>query len=172
MIAALSPADINYEETLSTLRCGFWLWQGWGSIGKCQAFSELLRTLLVRRDGGGARALPQYLETWERGKEKQQSKGPMHPVLTDPSLLSPRYADRTKQIRCNAVINEDPNARLIRELQEEVARLRELLMAQGLSASALEGRVSREGQLRDAPWPTPSLPCLCPVLEPGRDHAL
>uniref|UniRef100_A0A8C0PCQ0 Kinesin family member 1C n=3 Tax=Canis lupus TaxID=9612 RepID=A0A8C0PCQ0_CANLF len=69
MIAALSPADINYEETLSTLR----------------------------------------------------------------------YADRTKQIRCNAIINEDPNARLIRELQEEVARLRELLLAQGLSASALGG---------------------------------
>ncbi|KAH0626035.1 hypothetical protein JD844_000734 [Phrynosoma platyrhinos] len=69
MIAALSPADINYEETLSTLR----------------------------------------------------------------------YADRTKQIRCNAVINEDPNARLIRELKEEVARLRELLSAQGLSATTFTG---------------------------------
>nr|XP_012315972.1 kinesin-like protein KIF1C isoform X2 [Aotus nancymaae] len=79
MIAALSPADINYEETLSTLR----------------------------------------------------------------------YADRTKQIRCNAIINEDPNARLIRELQEEVARLRELLMAQGLSASALEG-LKTEGSVGGA----------------------
>ncbi|XP_072263891.1 kinesin-like protein KIF1A isoform X4 [Pyxicephalus adspersus] len=63
MVAALSPADINYDETLSTLR----------------------------------------------------------------------YADRAKQIRCNAVINEDPNNRLIRELKDEVARLRELLGAQGLS---------------------------------------
>ncbi|XP_030648204.1 kinesin-like protein KIF1C [Chanos chanos] len=63
MIAALSPADINYEETLSTLR----------------------------------------------------------------------YADRAKQIRCNAVINEDPNARLVRELKEEVNRLKDLLLAQGLS---------------------------------------
>ncbi|KAM6949067.1 kinesin-like protein KIF1C [Aplochiton taeniatus] len=62
MIAALSPADINYDETLSTLR----------------------------------------------------------------------YADRAKQIRCNAVINEDPNARLIRELKEEVNRLRDLLLTQGL----------------------------------------
>uniref|UniRef100_A0A8C5ATD0 Kinesin-like protein n=1 Tax=Gadus morhua TaxID=8049 RepID=A0A8C5ATD0_GADMO len=62
MIAALSPADINYEETLSTLR----------------------------------------------------------------------YADRAKQIRCNAVINEDPNAKLIRELKEEVTRLRDLLFSQGL----------------------------------------
>ncbi|XP_075057908.1 kinesin-like protein KIF1A isoform X4 [Mixophyes fleayi] len=63
MVAALSPADINYDETLSTLR----------------------------------------------------------------------YADRAKQIRCNAVINEDPNNRLIRELKDEVSRLRELLGAQGLS---------------------------------------
>ncbi|XP_013979234.1 kinesin-like protein KIF1A isoform X17 [Salmo salar] len=62
MVAALSPADINYDETLSTLR----------------------------------------------------------------------YADRAKQIRCNAVINEDPNNRLVRELKEEVSRLRDLLLSQGL----------------------------------------
>ncbi|XP_066520583.1 kinesin-like protein KIF1A isoform X9 [Hoplias malabaricus] len=62
MVAALSPADINYDETLSTLR----------------------------------------------------------------------YADRAKQIRCNAVINEDPNNRLVRELKDEVSRLKELLYAQGL----------------------------------------
>lgn len=43
-----------------------------------------------------------------------------------------RYADRAKQIRCNAVINEDPNNKLIRELKDEVARLRDLLYAQGL----------------------------------------
>ncbi|XP_050840750.1 kinesin-like protein KIF1C, partial [Serinus canaria] len=69
MIAALSPADSSYEETLSTLR----------------------------------------------------------------------YADRTKQIRCHAVINEDPNARLIRELRQEVTRLRELLSAQGLTDTTLSG---------------------------------
>ena len=44
-----------------------------------------------------------------------------------------RYADRAKQIRCNAIVNEDPNARLIRELKDEVKRLRELLLSQGLS---------------------------------------
>lgn len=43
-----------------------------------------------------------------------------------------RYADRAKQIRCNAVINEDPNNRLVRELKDEVARLKDLLYAQGL----------------------------------------
>lgn len=48
MIAAISPADINYDETLSTLR----------------------------------------------------------------------YADRAKQIVCKAIVNEDPNAKMIRELRE------------------------------------------------------
>ncbi|VDO01859.1 unnamed protein product, partial [Rodentolepis nana] len=57
MLATLSPADVNYEETLSTLR----------------------------------------------------------------------YADRAKQIVCKAVINEDPNARMIRELKLEVEHLRSLL---------------------------------------------
>ncbi|XP_053281018.1 kinesin-like protein KIF1B isoform X1 [Pleuronectes platessa] len=62
MVAALSPADINYDETLSTLR----------------------------------------------------------------------YADRAKNIKCNAIINEDPNNKLVRDLKDEVTRLKELLRAQGL----------------------------------------
>lgn len=57
-------------------------------------------------------------------------------LLSPPSPVSliytHRYADRAKQIRCNAVINEDPNNRLVRELKEEVSRLKELLFAQGL----------------------------------------
>ena len=33
---------------------------------------------------------------------------------------------------CKAVINEDPNAKLIRELKDEVERLRELLRQEGI----------------------------------------
>lgn len=51
---------------------------------------------------------------------------------SDPFLYTHRYADRAKQIRCNAVINEDPNNRLVRELKDEVSRLKDLLYAQGL----------------------------------------
>ncbi|XP_061196909.1 kinesin-like protein unc-104 isoform X5 [Saccostrea echinata] len=70
MIAALSPADVNYDETLSTLR----------------------------------------------------------------------YADRAKQIMCKAVVNEDPNAKLIRELKEEVSKLREILLTEGIQiGEGLEG---------------------------------
>ena len=43
-----------------------------------------------------------------------------------------RYADRAKQIMCKAVVNEDPNAKLIRELKAEVERLRELLRLEGI----------------------------------------
>lgn len=69
MIAAISPADINYDETLSTLR----------------------------------------------------------------------YADRAKAIVCKAIVNEDANAKLIRELKEEIQRLRDLLRAEGIEVQ--EGRV-------------------------------
>ncbi|XP_060522822.1 kinesin-like protein unc-104 isoform X3 [Cylas formicarius] len=62
MIAAISPADINYDETLSTLR----------------------------------------------------------------------YADRAKQIVCKAIVNEDANAKLIRELKEEIQKLRDLLKQEGI----------------------------------------
>lgn len=43
-----------------------------------------------------------------------------------------RYADRAKQIVCKAVVNEDANAKLIRELKEEIQKLRELLKAEGI----------------------------------------
>ncbi|XP_016138271.1 kinesin-like protein KIF1A [Sinocyclocheilus grahami] len=84
MVAALSPADINYDETLSTLR----------------------------------------------------------------------YADRAKQIRCNAVINEDPNNRLVRELKDEVSRLKDLLYAQGL------GDIIEMTNAMTAMSPSPSLSAL------------
>ncbi|XP_032673633.1 kinesin-like protein unc-104 isoform X9 [Odontomachus brunneus] len=75
MIAAVSPADINYDETLSTLR----------------------------------------------------------------------YADRAKQIVCKAVVNEDANARLIRELKEEIQKLRELLKQEGIDVQeGPDGKVTYE----------------------------
>ena len=72
MIAAISPADINYDETLSTLR----------------------------------------------------------------------YADRAKAIVCKAVINEDANARLIRDLKEEIMKLRELLKNEAGMNSSTDGTSS------------------------------
>ncbi|CAG9788601.1 unnamed protein product [Diatraea saccharalis] len=50
----------------------------------------------------------------------------------DETLSTLRYADRAKQIVCKAVVNEDANAKLIRELKEEIFKLRELLKAEGI----------------------------------------
>ena len=72
MIAAISPADINFEETLSTLR----------------------------------------------------------------------YADSAKRIKNHAVVNEDPNARMIRELKEELAQLRAKLSGGG--AGAVGGAIEEQ----------------------------
>ncbi len=66
MIAAISPASLNYEETLSTLR----------------------------------------------------------------------YADSAKRIKNHAVVNEDPNARMIRELKEELAQLRSKLGGKSIGIGA------------------------------------
>ncbi|KAF9586509.1 kinesin-like protein Klp8 [Lunasporangiospora selenospora] len=68
IIAALSPADINYDETLSTLR----------------------------------------------------------------------YADQAKRIKNKAVVNEDPNAKLIRELKEELMELRSKLGVYDPSHTGIE----------------------------------
>jgi kinesin family protein 13 len=43
------------------------------------------------------------------------------------TLSTLRYADRAKRITNHAVVNEDPNARLIRELKAEVERLKNML---------------------------------------------
>ena len=40
----------------------------------------------------------------------------------------PRYADRAKRITNHAVVNEDPNAKIIRELRAEVVALKDMLL--------------------------------------------
>ena len=48
---------------------------------------------------------------------------------------------RAKQIVCKAVVNEDSNAKLIRELKEEIGRLRNLLKTEGIMVE--EGKKGR-----------------------------
>lgn len=81
MIAAISPADINFEETLSTLR----------------------------------------------------------------------YADSAKRIKNHAVVNEDANARMIRELKEELAQLRSKLGGGGGGGSAGAGGMA--GGVQEVSYP-------------------
>lgn len=87
MLAAISPADINYDETLSTLR----------------------------------------------------------------------YADRAKQIVCKAIVNEDANGKLIRELKEEIFRLREILKREGYEEVSDESFLSKSSSSYNLTGSTMSL---------------
>lgn len=55
-------------------------------------------------------------------------------------------ADRAKQIKTSAVINESPTDKLIRELREENQRLMELLkQGGGADAAAMIGQTAMSG---------------------------
>lgn len=60
----------------------------------------------------------------------------------DETLSTLRYADRAKSIVNHAVINEDPNARIIRELREEVEKLREQLSQAEVTRPAIGGSLN------------------------------
>ncbi|XP_054626515.1 kinesin-like protein KIF13B isoform X5 [Dunckerocampus dactyliophorus] len=64
------------------------------------------------------------------------------------TLSTLRYADRAKSIVNHAVVNEDPNARIIRELREEVEKLRvQLTQAESLKAPELKERLEESEKL-------------------------
>uniref|UniRef100_A0A3Q3GB92 Kinesin family member 13Bb n=1 Tax=Labrus bergylta TaxID=56723 RepID=A0A3Q3GB92_9LABR len=66
----------------------------------------------------------------------------------DETLSALRYADRAKSIVNHAVVNEDPNARIIRELREEVEKLREQLTeAESMKAPELKERLEESEKL-------------------------
>lgn len=52
----------------------------------------------------------------------------------DESLSTLRYANRAKNIKNKAKINEDPKDALLREYQEEIKRLKELIQGGGSGA--------------------------------------
>ncbi|XP_071504445.1 kinesin-like protein KIF13A [Diadema antillarum] len=59
-----------------------------------------------------------------------------------------RYADRAKRIVNHAVINEDPNAKIIRELREEVDMLKKQLKeAESMKADTLKERLEESEKL-------------------------
>uniref|UniRef100_A0A3B1J514 Kinesin family member 13A n=1 Tax=Astyanax mexicanus TaxID=7994 RepID=A0A3B1J514_ASTMX len=64
------------------------------------------------------------------------------------TLSTLRYADRAKRIVNHAVVNEDPNARIIRELREEVEKLKEQLsQAESLKAPELQEKLQESEKL-------------------------
>jgi kinesin family protein 13 len=73
------------------------------------------------------------------------------------SLSTLRYAERAKQIVNNAVINEDPNAKIIRNLREELDMLRKELEAakEKINAELLNDKLLESEKLykeMSKPW--------------------
>ncbi|WAR14348.1 KIF1A-like protein [Mya arenaria] len=66
--------------------------------------------------------------------EKRARNGRTQQERRVPDLKKgPTSTNRAKQIVCKAVVNEDPNAKIIRELKEEVTKLRDILSHEGIS---------------------------------------
>ncbi|KAI8069487.1 hypothetical protein BC940DRAFT_297840 [Gongronella butleri] len=63
------------------------------------------------------------------GNSKTAMIATVSPVDYEETLSTLRYADQAKRIRNKPVVNEDPNAKLIRELKEELQALRDALMS-------------------------------------------
>uniref|UniRef100_A0A3B4ZW98 Kinesin family member 13A n=1 Tax=Stegastes partitus TaxID=144197 RepID=A0A3B4ZW98_9TELE len=64
------------------------------------------------------------------------------------TLSTLRYADRAKRIVNHAVVNEDPNARIIRELREEVEKLKvQLSQAESMKAPELKEKLHESEKL-------------------------
>jgi kinesin family member 1 len=58
------------------------------------------------------------------GNSKTAMIAAIAPADYDETLSTLRYADQAKKIKNKAVVNEDPNAKLVRELKEELEMLR------------------------------------------------
>jgi kinesin family protein 1 len=61
------------------------------------------------------------------GNSKTAMIAAISPADYDETLSTLRYADQAKKIQNKAVVNEDPNAKMIRELKEELSSLRDRL---------------------------------------------
>lgn len=57
-----------------------------------------------------------------KDEETLRYVGAVVPVKSQLKSSTLRYADAAKRIKTHAVVNEDPNAKLIRELKEELER--------------------------------------------------
>ncbi|CDZ98625.1 kinesin-like protein [Phaffia rhodozyma] len=63
------------------------------------------------------------------------------------TLSTLRYADQAKKIKTRAVVNEDPNAKMIRELKEELEMLRTRVTGGGATESLFDPSIPPEQQM-------------------------
>merc|ERR1712066_1001933 len=102
------------------------------------ALGNVIEKLAAKSSGGGKKGviipyrdskLTRLLQNALGGSSKTIMICALSPASTnyEETLSTLRYADRAKKIKNTAVINENPQDRLLRELKEENAKLRDMM---------------------------------------------
>lgn len=110
---------VPYRDSVLTwlLKVHTWITRTWtGFTREPSATPFLLSVFAVSQDCLGGNSRTAMVATVSPAADNYEE-----------TLSTLRYADRAKNIVNHAVVNEDPNARIIRELRVEVEKLRDQL---------------------------------------------
>ncbi len=139
MIAAISPADINHDVR-GVLRCRgdgaravlVWVWHvTWSHTVPMVSWTHTPHHHPLHIGSpslwcaASCHALP--CPALHCTALHCPAPSPTHSPIFQETLSTLRYADRAKQIKNKAVVNEDPNEKLIRGLRSEIEELRKKL---------------------------------------------
>ncbi|XP_048842294.1 LOW QUALITY PROTEIN: kinesin-like protein KIF13B [Brienomyrus brachyistius] len=156
-VSKLSLVDLaGSERAAKTGAAGERLKEG-SNINKSLTTLGLVISALADQGAGKSKFVPyrDSVLTWLLkdslgGNSKTAMVATVSPAADnyEETLSTLRYADRAKSIVNHAVVNEDPNARIIRELREEVEKLRmQLSQAESIKAPELKQRLEESEKL-------------------------
>ncbi|GAA5864258.1 hypothetical protein JCM1840_006717 [Sporobolomyces johnsonii] len=158
-VSRISLVDLaGSERANSTGATGTRLKEGALINKSLTTLGRVIAALAAASSAGGGKAAKQAAEkvpyrdsvlTWLLkdslgGNSKTAMIAAISPADYDETLSTLRYADQAKKIKNKAVVNEDPNAKLIRELKEELQTLRSRMA--GPSAGFGNGSPSLAGE--------------------------
>ncbi|KAK2583279.1 hypothetical protein KPH14_009285 [Odynerus spinipes] len=140
-VSRMSLVDLaGSERAVKTGAVGDRLKEG-SNINKSLTTLGLVISKLADQNSGGSKNRDKFVPyrdsvlTWLLkdnlgGNSKTVMVATISPAADnyEETLSTLRYADRAKRIVNHAVVNEDPNARIIRELRQEVEALKEMLL--------------------------------------------
>ncbi|XP_016369521.1 kinesin-like protein KIF13A [Sinocyclocheilus rhinocerous] len=158
-VSKISLVDLAGSERVSFLWC--FLMSLWYFLNVSRSLTTLgcvISALADQSAGKGKSKFVPYRDsvlTWLLkdnlgGNSKTAMIATISPAADnyEETLSTLRYADRAKRIVNHAVVNEDPNARIIRELREEVEKLKvQLSQAESLKAPELQEKLQESEKL-------------------------
>ncbi|BEI81426.1 hypothetical protein CcaverHIS002_0205860 [Cutaneotrichosporon cavernicola] len=161
-VSKISLVDLaGSERQASTGATGTRLKEGANINKSLTTLGKVIAALANASEGKGRKKKEEFVPyrdsvlTWLLkeslgGNSKTAMIAAISPADYDETLSTLRYADAAKRIRTHAVVNEDPNAKLIRELKEELELLRGKVLsvsAGGLSEDTYDPSIPPENQI-------------------------